>query len=230
MLSYMSELKFHCKKLGLDNELESPVVKSVLKGASNTMLLEIHTPKQAPCCLDELKRLCHMATVVYSQYDSALIASMFSLAFFGFLRVSEYAATAANHAVKLRDCSLEGDNLVLVVCSSKNSLAPVSIKVKGIKGSSACPVCCFRRYRCIRPRDTVENRLFVDASGATVSSSAVNTYLKQLTKACGLRSMSSHTFRVGGASWAASVGWPDAVIRAHGHWSSSKFIGYIRSV
>lgn len=52
LLSYLSALKFHCRRFGFPNDLESPVVKGILKGARNMGLRDL-PPRSQPCSVGE---------------------------------------------------------------------------------------------------------------------------------------------------------------------------------
>jgi hypothetical protein len=228
LLTHISALKFHCKRFDLDNGLESPAVKAVLRGAMN-LTVKSRTVQEV-LDVGKLVRLGHAARQHFGEYEAALVQCMFSVAFFGFLRVGEYTVTSAGHAMKMAGCSIVGGCLVLTIPSSKRDNSSINIKLHPFsKYHSICPVRCFVRYRGLRPT-SVEPTLFVDSGGLALRPTDVNRYLRVLCGSANLECLSSHAFRVGGATWAASQGWPDSVIRAHGRWRSDAFLRYIRPV
>ena len=117
-LSYVSALKFHCKRHTIRNELESTLVKTVLKGFRNSPTAPTH--QKGACSIEQLARLLHLARVQYNDYEAALVSCMFSSAFLGFLRVSEYS-TPANHALRSLGCRVQNGGLHLTIHSSKTN-------------------------------------------------------------------------------------------------------------
>ena len=228
ILSYVSALKFHCRASQIGHALDSVVVKSTLRGVRN---LECggRVDTRSGCSLSQLDKLCRMATVALDGYRGKLFKAMMALAFFGFLRVSEYACTEAGHSILRDGCRLDDDGLVVVVPSSKFSRRPVRVKVTARDGERVCPVLFFRTYSAVRPAGG-RKELFLWSSGLPVSAAE---FARQLAGLCAMASMerlTTHAFRIGGATWAARAGWPDSVIRAHGRWGSDAFLRYIRPV
>lgn len=231
ILSHVSALKFYCKINGVDNALEDIVVKSTLRGVAN---IEASSGKacleqRGGCTVAQLKELVRMASGTMDRYEGNLVAAMFTVAFFGFLRVSEYSRTASAHSIQFAGCKRDGDGFVIWVSSSKTSRRPEQLRLSAYGDSDICPVRCLSRYLMMRPGST-ESQLFVDSAGSAVSSYFVASRLRTLCAAAGLTGLTSHSFRIGGASWAAGQGWSDAAIRAHGRWSSDAFMQYVRPV
>lgn len=228
ILSYISALKFHCKRYNIKHELESDQVKAVLKGTRNLSAESSSTGREA-CSLKQLKHLIRMATVLYPNYEARLIASMLSLAFFGFLRVSEYTCTPAGHAISVGNMKVQRESLRVTIPSSKTNRSKATIVVREYsRCKTICPLYAFKNYIALRPSHASPTALFVKSDSTPVSSSDASKYLTDLCKACKLSNISSHSLRIGGATWAASEGWSDASIRAHGRWQSNAFVKYVR--
>lgn len=226
ILSHLSALKFYCKTNGVDGTaLTTPRVAAALKGIQN---LEASGPaKRHGCTISQLKAMCKRAKVVYPDFEFRLVSAVFKIAFFGFLRVGEYSATAANHHLMVGDCSVVNNALMLRIPSSKTNRRPVTIKLVPCKDLSLCPVAAYKTYQKVRPKVT-NRQLFLGADGKPLSALEVGRYLKELSSGDGSQALTSHAFRIGGATWASQAGWPDAAIRAHGRWSSDAFLLYIR--
>jgi hypothetical protein len=225
--SHVSALKFHSKRHTIRNELESNLVKTVLKGFRNTPTAPTH--QKGGCSIEQLARLLHLARVQYNDYEAALVSCMFSSAFLGFLRVSEYS-TPANHALRSLGCRVQNGGLHLTIHSSKTNRDSVVVRLEAQPAHvSVCPLTCYRNYIRMRPT-SVSAQLFIRSDRAPVAAAEVSGYLGRLAGLAGFVGLSSHSFRIGGATWAARSGWQDAAIRAHGRWQSSAFLQYVRPV
>ena len=74
-------------------------------------------------------------------------------------------------------------------------------------------------------RGDIEGPLFTLGDGRFVTRKYVVSFmLVSLRGACGLN---THSFRIGGASAAASAGVPDSVIKIMGRWSSDCYRRYL---
>lgn len=229
MLSYISALKKHCRRWDIKNDIDAQQIKDILKGVFN-LSKNKKTNYAKLITVNELCKLCASANACYGRYESAMVNAMFSMAFFGFFRVSEYSATEANHTITVNDCKIVNGSLQVTIRSSKFGHNQVTIKLRPVKNKSIiCPVKSYRRYMQLRP-EVKSEFLFIRSDRKAVEAEDVNRYLRTLCRIAHISKKTSHAFRVGGASWAATAGWPDSVIRAHGRWSSDAFLGYIRPV
>lgn len=221
-MSYLSALKFHCKSNSLeDRALATPKVRAALKGISN---LEVDRPAaQTGCTIKQLRTMCEQANIVYSDFEAKLVSAVFRIAFFGFLRVSEYALTSSKHQLSVDDCSIVDNALMLRIPSSKTSRRPTSIILRPNSDKTLCPVLAYKKYLKVRP-NRAHNQLFLSSNGNQLRAVQVSQYLKTLSAVPGSQLLTSHCFRIGGATWAAQSGWSDANIRAHGRWSSDAFL------
>lgn len=88
------------------------------------------------------------------------------------------------------------------------------------------PAAEFRRY--LDGRDTLfplHPALWLTSSGNIPTKS---WFLSRLRACLPDETISGHSFRAGGATYFASIGWPDDHIQALGRWSSEAFRIYIR--
>ncbi len=70
---------------------------------------------------------------------------------------------------------------------------------------------------------------FVYSDGSPLSKCKLNKKLQQVLSAAGWQGrFTLHSFRVGAASTAASLGTPDHLIKALGRWSSEAYQVYIK--
>ena len=136
-----------------------------------------------------------------------------SFAFFGMLRVSEYTLARSvkfspNSTLLCQDVSLVGDCIHIYIKASKTDpfRSGVTIRVARSRGR-CCPVRAFVHYRSLRRFWSGPLCSFADGSFLTRSrlSLILNLCLHQ-------SNVSTHSFRIGGASAAAAVGVPDSSI------------------
>ena len=91
-----------------------------------------------------------------------------------------------------------------------------------------CPVRNMTRYLALR--GSKPGPLFVSAKGMPVSRNSFTKDLQNALHFVGLPTSryTSHSFRIGAASFMASQGSSDAQIKRAGRWSSNAFLAYIR--
>lgn len=224
----MSALKFDCRRKGVTHALSTDMVRSILKGIGN-LDVERQTQPKIQCTATDLGRLCRVADVTFDKYKGKLMKAAMTLAFFGFLRVSEYAATSAGHTIMWSDCRVEEQGLLFTIPTSKTSRLPITVRVGLMRTQHVCPVRAFKEYAKIRPR-TKTKQCFVNSDGSPVSAVQFGGWLRSLCTYANIVSMTPHAFRIGGATWAAKAGWSDARIRSHGRWHSDAFLRYVRPV
>ena len=93
--------------------------------------------------------------------------------------------------------------------------------------SALCPVTALMTY--LRIRGMAPGPLFVYSDGSPLSKSKLNKKLQHVLSAAGWQGrFTLHSFRVGAASTAASLGFPDHLIKALGRRSSEAYQVYIR--
>ena len=154
-----------------------------------------------------------------------MIQALFSIMFFGFLRVSE--VTAGTHNLQLSDLTVKKDKLILCFRSFKHSGQHWFRLHVLPTGSTSCPLKCMHAYLTIRGNQA--GPLFQHSDGSPIKAHFVNRMLKSSLKSAGLtKSITSHSFRIGAATWSAKHGNSIEQIKAMGRWRSSAFQKYIR--
>ena len=99
---------------------------------------------------------------------------------------------------------------------------------------AVCPVCClqslFRLYKST-PSSYSTHPLFTLADGTPLTRQAFLDFTSSRLRILGIdpRNYSGHSFRIGGATSAASAGIPDHLIKTIGRWSSDCYQRYIRT-
>ena len=162
--------------------------------------------------------------------DKVMLWAALMLAFFGFLRVSEYTSS---HKTKfdpdttllVRDINLAPDHARVFIKASKTDPFREGVCIRvAANGTRLCPVIALRNFLKIHPSG--HGPLFVFRSGKFLSRKDLNDLLVSTTN--GLANVSSHSLRIGAASTAAAMGCPKWLIQAMGRWTSDCFRRYIR--
>ena len=217
-VAYMHNLK--C----LQNPTDHFIVKKVLKGVSN-----LHTgcDLRLPMSLGMLHDLIAAAPkVTCSAYESKLLAAMFSLMFFGFLRIGE--VTTSPHNLQFDSVSINDLSCSITFLSYKHSSGlPVTIEV-GSVDSPVCPVARLSEF--LQIRGLGPGPLFSYPRAIPVSPSHFRSLLFAALANCGRADLkiTPHSFRIGAATYAAAKGLSTTLIQSMGRWKSEAFRRYIR--
>ena len=199
-----------------------------MKGWSRLLKVNIQITKPITySVLKQLKRCLQLERLLFSQ-DKLMLWSAFTLAYFGFLRVSEY--TTQSKEIKcapllLSDLTLFPEHLILSIRKDKTNQNgfPVCLKLRATL-KSCCPVraCC--KYFVLRSNACRKSVCFTFNNGAVLTRQDVNFWLKKFL-GC---NFSSHSFRIGAATSACLAGWSTDQIRLAGRWKSNAYIEYIQ--
>ena len=172
--------------------------------------------------------------------DFSMIWAAFTLAFFAFLRCSEFTYPGVhsfNSKFNLtKECvtfcpSLACPQRLLVTLKSSktDSFRAGQSLIVARCPSLLCPVSAMQQYFILaNPRS---GPLFYFASGRYLTRSSVTHLLRDSARSAGLphESLKGHSFRIGAASAAAAAGLPDWLIKVLGRWSSDCYQIYIRT-
>ena len=174
--------------------------------------------------------------------DFSMIWAAFTLAFFAFLRCSEFTYPGARNFSPQFNVNLTTDcvtfspslarpqHMLLKFKSSKiDSFRQGQSLVVARCSSLLCPVSAMQRYFMLaQPRS---GPLSCFQSGRLLTRSSVTHLLQDSARCAGLpyESLKGHSFRIGAASAATAAGLPDWLIKVLGRWSSDCYQLYIRT-
>ena len=176
-----------------------------------------------------------LSAICKSSFETMLFRSVFLLAYFGFLRVSEYACVSkksdTSRVLNLCDISFLGSNQVsILIRYSKTDQggSSITIMLHENQFKDLCPVQALKDYLSIRP--SVQGPLFVHFDTEPLTKAQVNKILKKGVETLGLpaEDYSSHSFRIGAATSAAIQGVSGDMIKLMGRWTSNAVNSYIR--
>lgn len=175
-----------------------------------------------------------LKTSCNSTYDFWLYSAMYVFAFFALLRVGEitFLDGDVRHLLQ-NDCiTFHFSNNVLVsmtvtIKSYKHSTAPFSVDIDRQK-LPADPVYILYNYITLRGHEM--GPLFCSRNLYPIHRSLFIKRLNLSLQNIGIEQKyyRSHSFRIGGATYAAENGMSDAKIRALGRWKSNAFKKYLR--
>jgi len=163
-----------------------------------------------------------------------LFQAMFALAFHAFLRIGEITVRATSdkdheHLLKVNQVNLTPQALTVNFISYKHSKGqPFTLSVHPNPLASECPVQIMHKY--LASRGSGSGPLFQLAPSVPVTRTFFNAQLRLALAFCKLPTdrFKAHSFRIGAATTAASMGLSDSQIRQLGRWQSDAFKKYIR--
>ena len=190
-----------------------------------------------PITLPILKRLMEVLnTVCRDAFESFLFKAVFLVAFFGFLRVSEFAKTAninVTRVLDINDITFLGESQSvanLQIRYSKTDQQGLGSVIQLCEGNDKllCPVTALKQYLSVRP--FIQGPLFLHFDSKVLLSHQVTAVLKKSVTVIGLDPalFSSHSFRIGAATSASLAGISIEEIKNLGRWRSDCVEGYIR--
>ena len=236
VVSRLSTVSFIHKLNGHPDLAKSFIIRKCLLGYNKKFFC---ADVRKPITLQLLHALCDVLPCIFSNsYMALLYRTMFLLAFYAFLRVSEFTASTSltQHGLTVEQVSVHyptsaHPTLRVSFYSYKHSKGrPFVLEINSVPASAYCPVFNMIQYLKVRPRG--QGLLFVQQDSSPVSAKHFNSVVKESThrvtgSSCGF---STHCFRIGAVSHCFHVkGMSKDVISRMARWSSSKAIdSYIR--
>ena len=175
-----------------------------------------------------------------SARDFKMIWAAFNLAFFTFLRYSEFTYDRVRkfnqHFDLCTDCMAFHPNLAnpqRMTVHLKSSKIDISRQGQSLAiagtSSTLCAVAAMQKYFLLaRPQ---QGPLFYFQSGSYLTRGVVSKLLKDSSRIAGhpYQFLKGHSFRISTASVAAAAGLQDWLIKVLGRWSSDFYQLYIRT-
>ena len=210
-----------------------PAVALILKGFTATG--PAVEAKRPPISATTLEAMLQALPSFAAPYEAALLKAVFTVAFYGCFRASEYLQGAdADKCLRLRDISLEAPgSLVISVKKTKtNQHGPPQQVCLPTQQGISCPVTAMREFLGVRPQSLGPNSalFFCTTRRGPFTAKHLNNQMKKLLASIGVpnaHTYSSHSFRIGAATTAASRGATLVEIQALGRWNSNTALEYI---
>lgn len=161
--SYLSSISFQCKVQNLVDETKNFLVLKVLEGMRR---IGRSADARLPITLELLKQLVEtLPGICHDTYETKLFRAAYLLAFFGFLRIGEFALSTGNgvHSIlQVTDVQFQANysKLLVLIKSSKTDQdrKGVSLVIDRIEGI-LCPVAGLIDYLAVRPK--IKGPLFI---------------------------------------------------------------------
>ena len=189
---------------------------------------DVRLPITIPILQSLIESLQH---TVSSLYLHKLFKAMFIVSFLGLMRVGEVTVDRFGKvALQSNQIQIFSSHVVVTICEFKHNLSkkPFEIVLPRQTNSLICPVTALLEY--FQLRGYYSGPLFCFPNLTPISRNFFVDNLKQALNFVGLQTSlyKSHSFRIGGASYYASLGLSDEQIRLLGRWHSNAFRKYIQ--
>lgn len=238
---YLSAVRNLHVTTGLHREFTAqltPKLELVMKGIKKEKAL--NSPRtRLPITIDIMSKLKSTLGVNSENYDNIMLWAACALAFFGFLRCSEFTVPSQEEYCPTSHLSLED-----IVIDSRISPTMIQVTIKqsktdpfrvgcklclGKTGRDICPITAILPYLAIRG-DTY-GPLFILANGSYLTRQRFSALLSETLQKAGVdsRGYNTHSFRIGAATTAKENGVSDVHIKMLGRWQSSAYQLYIRT-
>ena len=200
----------------------------VLRGIRICIGSSRRRPLRRPITIPLLHRLWNHIHLSFCPHDASMLAAATSLAFFGLLRSSEFTSPSANKwshdSLSFQDIKVINNILTVQIRGSKTDPFKFGSTIRiGPNSSKLCPVKAMEKYLSLSPLSVGPVFRFSDGTFLT------RQFLSSILASCFPNGhINTHSFRIGAASTAASVGVPDSTIQILGRWSSNAFHRYLR--
>ncbi|XP_077981140.1 integrase/recombinase xerD homolog [Glandiceps talaboti] len=166
--------------------------------------------------------------------DKLMLWSAFTIAFFGFLRVSEFTAPNphsfdAQQSLLTRDITIGADLHVHLKASKTDPFRRGCTIMIASTSSSICAVRAYTKYQRASPT-LPAHPAFKFQSGLLLTRHNLTIHLRRLLLQAGIEQAhlyATHSFRSGAATTAAEANLPDWLIKALGRWKSDAYQVYI---
>ena len=230
IISYSSAIGYVHRVSGWPDPSSDAVIQKLIAGA---IKIRPPLPPRLPITLILLYRIMEgVDAIVPHYYHRLLLKSMFTVAFFGLMRMGE-VTVSKHHQVSLflSQITLSSTQIIISIKHFKHnsSLKPVDIPLLRQTNSQICPLYHMSQYLLVRGFQP--GPLFAFPSNSPVPRAFFAKQLKLLLTFSGMDTSryKGHSFRIGGASYLADMGYTDSQIRLIGRWETNAFIRYIRS-
>ena len=220
---------------------QMPRLRQVLKGVKVEAGKKGKAPRArlpiTPAILRKLKAVWLNTGSAVSTFNSTMLWAASTVTFFSFCRSGETTVGSTydpNTHLSISDLAVDNAQnpsiVSLNIKHSKTDQGRVGVKaVIGRTGDDICPVLALLSY--LAKRGNKPGALFLWADGSPLSKSKFVEEVRLALNKAGLpaKDYAGHSFRIGAATSAATVGIQDSAIQILGRWKSSSYQLYIRS-
>ena len=221
--SYCSGISFFHKINGLADPTNKFIVHKILGGCCRS---RTQTDTRAPISLELLTKICQtLSEICFNQYETFLFKAVFTLAYFGLLRVSELVFTGPMHAdrpLQYDDVSYALSSKILFVQIRKSKTNQVGkatkLKIYPAEKGAVCYVEPVLNFMKVRPNITCKGYLFCHANREPLTRYQFASILSKSISKLGLPTtiFKTHSFRIGRSTDLATKGMHQTLYRKWG--------------
>lgn len=234
--TYVAAIGYVNKICGYKDPTQSFLIKKLLNSIQRGTYQRDNRLPITPEILEKLTASLRYTTS--SAYQYHMLKAMYLLAFHAFLRVGEMTNNrSSSNVLQFEDIKVVKNSsgtlcqLELTFHSFKGhyNIRPITLAISATSQKpDLCPVQAVQQYLYLRGQQS--GPLFCFPRVQPVSYGYFSDCLKHSLSWAGLSHLrvTTHSFRIGAASYAASRGIPDDEIQQMGRWQSLAFKRYIR--
>ena len=183
-----------------------------------------------PITISVLHALKHqLRTSNLSLLEQRLLWAAFTLAFYGFLWVSEFTGSSLQWA----NIQLNTQTISITISQSKTDpfRKGHTLHITST-GTSTCPVKAMHKYSSMIPKDNQTGPFFSAGTFNPLTRLKLSSILRRLLQQAGYNSTlyCTHSFRIGAANTSAAAGLPPWLIKTLGQWNSDTYLSYIQAL
>ena len=231
--TYMAGVRHFHIISGYSNPLENkPKLQLALKGCKRRKPPRACTRLPiTPYILREIK------STLSKNFDDTMIWAAMCTGFFGFLRAGEFTVDGVfdpSAHLSLQDFSVDSHTdpsviRVTIKKSKTDQFGTGAYIFLARTNSDLCPVTALLNYLAARP--PTDGPMFVFEDGSYLSRNKLVQSLNRSLIAAGIdpQYYKGHSFRIGAATTAATMGVQDSLIQKLGRWTSDAFRLYVRT-
>ena len=227
--TYLMALQYFSRIFGFNTEISNMHQLFYLLRGIRRSQSSIPRPRRAPITIQHLDTLFEYVESHFIPTDAYMLQAAFSLSFYALLRVSEFTAPRIHHfnsyqtLMRSDVSSVSKEMFKVYIKQSKTDVFRAGCHLRiAATNTRHCPVLTMQRWLTIHPANYMPLFIYYDGSFLT------RPRLSYILSSCFRdTSINTHSFRIGGASLAASNGIPDSTIQILGRWSSDAFLRYL---
>ena len=230
IIAHTSSIGYIHRLTGLKDPVCATIIQKLLAGVTK---VSPPSPPRLPITIGILVCLVEsLEQVVVHHYHRALLKAMLTVGFFGLMRIGELTMTEDKIVpLQLDQLTFLPTHTLISITHFKHNqkLRPVEVPLQIQSLSQICPVRALNHYLSLRGFHP--GPLFSFPTLAPIPRHFLSKHLSSLILFSGFQGdrYKSHSLRIGGASYYASLGYTDTQIRLLGRWESNSFVRYIRS-
>ena len=230
IIAHTSSIGYIHRLTGLPNPVASTLIQKLLARVTK---VSPPTPPRLPITIGILAALIQaIDQVVVHYYHKSLLKAMLTIGFFGLMRIGELTMSKEKVVPLMMDQVSFCSNYISISITHfkhNQNLKPLEVPIQPQSCPDICPVKHLTHYLSLR--GYAPGPLFSFPTHSPIPRQFFSNHLSRLISFSGFQvsRYKSHSLRIGGASYYASLGYTNLQIQILGRWDSDAFIKYIRS-